>query len=154
MGAAEEVSGKFVVAGGDSAPVFDPAPHALDPVASLVGPAIVGDRLGARCGRGDHGLGVLGRQPVAQMVGVIGAIGHEPPDRSGAVEKTGCDSDIVDVTGSQDEDARPALGIDERVELARAATPGLAERLLEGPPFPPAAERCALICVLSIAARP
>jgi len=88
------------------------------------------------------------------MVGVIGAIGHQPADRSGAVEKAGSDRDVVDVAGSQDEDARPALGVGERVELARAAAPGLAERLLEGPPFPPAAERCALICVLSIAARP
>ena len=88
------------------------------------------------------------------MVGIIGTVGHQPSERAGAIEKACCDRDVVDVAGSQDEDARPALGVGERVELARAAAPGLAERLLEGPPFPPPAERCALTCVLSIAAKP
>lgn len=112
------------------------------------------DRLGARCGRGDHGLDPLGRQAVAEMVGIIGTVGHQPSERAGAIEKACCDRDVVDVAGRQDEDARPALGIGERVELAGAAAARLAERLLEGPPFPPPAERCALTCVLSIAARP
>ena len=88
------------------------------------------------------------------MVGIIGTVGHQPSERAGAIEKACCDRDVVDVAGSQDEDARPALGIGERVELAGAATARLAERLLEGPPFPPPAERCALTCVLSIAAKP
>ncbi len=85
------------------------------------------------------------------MVGVIGAIGDEPPDRSGAVEKARRNGDVVDVAGGQDEDARPTLFVRERVELAGAAAARFAERLPEGPPFPPAAERCALMCVLSIA---
>lgn len=71
----------------------------------------------------------------AQVVGVRGAVGDEPPDRSGMVEKTGRDGDVVDVAGGQDQDTRPAFGVGERVELARAATLGLAERLLE-PPLP------------------
>ena len=88
------------------------------------------------------------------MVGIIGTVGHQPSERAGAIEKACCDRDVVDVAGSQDEDARPALGIGERVELAGAAAARLAEGLLEGPPFPPPAERCALMCVLSIAAKP
>jgi hypothetical protein len=40
------------------------------------------------------------------------------------------------------------------VELARLPAARVAEGLDEGPPFPPAAERCALMCVLSIAASP
>jgi len=70
------------------------------------------------------------------------------------IEQAGRDRDVVDVAGGQDEDARPALGVGERMELAGATAPRLAERLLEGPPFPPLAERCALIWVLSIAAKP
>ena len=88
------------------------------------------------------------------MVGIIGTVGHQPSERAGAIEKACCDRDVVDVAGSQDEDARPALGIGERVELAGAAAARFAERLLEGPPFPPPAERCALTCELSIAAKP
>ena len=88
------------------------------------------------------------------MVGIIGAVGDQPPERAGAIEQACGDRDVVDVAGGQDEDARPALGVGERVELAGAAAARLTERLLEGPPFPPLAERCALTCVLSIAARP
>ena len=112
------------------------------------------DWLGARCGRGDHGFDPLGRQTLAQVVGVIGAVCHQPPERAGPIEEACCDRDVVDVAGGQDEDARPALGVGERVELAGAAAARFAEGLLEGPPFPPPAERCALTCVLSMAAKP
>ena len=88
------------------------------------------------------------------MIGVIGAVGDQATQRPGAVEQGRRDGDVVDVAGGQDEDARPAFAVGERVELAGAAAARFAERLLEGPPFPPLAERCALICVLSIAASP
>jgi len=154
MGTAEEVSGEFVVASGDAAPVFDAAPHALDPVAGPIGAAIVRDWLGAGCGRGDHSFGALGSQPMAQMVGIIAAVGDEPADRPGLVQKTCRDGDVVDVAGRQQEDAWPSILVGQRVELARPPAARGADRLLEGPPFPPAAERCALIWVLSIAAVP
>ena len=88
------------------------------------------------------------------MVRIVGLVGEQLPDWAGALDELCGDRDIVDVARGQDEDARPAFRVGERVELARAPAAGFAERLLEGPPFPPAAERCALMCVLSIAARP
>ncbi len=154
MYAAEVVARELVVSSCDAAPVFDSAPHALNAVSCPIGPLVVRDRVGARGRRGDDGFGALLGQAVAQVVGVISAVGDQSSDRSRAIEKPSCDSDVVDIARRQDEDAGPAFAVRERVKLARLAAAGFAERLLEGPPFPPAAERCALMCVLSIAARP
>jgi hypothetical protein len=137
-----------------AAPILDAAPHALDAVALFVGLLVVGDGFDAGLGRRDDSLGALSGEPSAQVIGVISAVGDEAPDRSVTVEKACRDGDVVDVSGRQDEDARAAFAIGERVELARPPAARGAERLLEGPPFPPAADRCALMCVLSIAARP
>jgi len=88
------------------------------------------------------------------MVGVVSAICDEPSDRPGQVEQGSGDGDVVDVAGRQQQDAGASLLIGQRVELARAAAARVADGLEERPPFPPAAERCALMWVLSIAAVP
>ena len=88
------------------------------------------------------------------MIGVVAAIGDQPSHRTGGLEEGPRDADIVDVTGRQQQDPRPPLTVGQRVELARFAAARLPERLEVGPPFPPPAERCALMCVLSIIATP
>jgi len=35
------------------------------------------------------------------VIGVVSAVGEEPADRSGKIEKIGGDSDVVDVAGRQ-----------------------------------------------------
>ena len=88
------------------------------------------------------------------MVSVISAIGDEPADWSCEIEEPRCNGDIVDVAGGQNQDAWPAMLVGQRMKLARPAPTRVADRLEERPPFPPAAERCALMWVLSIAAVP
>ena len=88
------------------------------------------------------------------MVGVIAAIGDQTADRAGSAQQGVCHGDIVGIPGREQQNAWPPVCIGQRVELARPPAARLAEGLGEGPPFPPAAERCALICVLSIAAVP
>ena len=88
------------------------------------------------------------------MVGVVSAVGDEPTDRPGKIEKSSGDSDVVDVARGQQQNARAPLLIGQRVELARPPAARMADGLEERPPFPPAAERCALMWVLSIAAVP
>lgn len=114
----------------------------------------MGDGFGARCGRRDDGRRAAFGEQVPQMVRVIRFVSHKVPDRAGALDQLYCDCDVVGIAGGQDEDARPAFAVRERVELTRAPAARGSERLLEGPPFPPAADRCALMCVLSIAASP
>ena len=60
----------------------------------------------------------------------------------------------MQVAWSNHEDAWSAGGIGQRVDLGGAAATRSADGLFEDPPFPPAAERCALTCEASIAAVP
>ena len=108
----------------------------------------------ARCGRGYDGFDPALGEQAPQVVGVVGFIGEQLADRAGSLDELCSDRDVVGIAGRQDEDARTPLFVGKRVELARAAAARRPERLLEGPPFPPAAERCALMCVLSIIAAP
>ena len=50
----------------------------------------------------------------------------------------------------QQEGERSALAIGDGVDLGVASTPADPDRLAMRPPFPPAAERCAFTCELSI----
>jgi len=52
--------------------------------------------------------------------------------------------------GSQQEGERTTVSIGDGVDFGVATAPAAADRLEVRPPFPPAAERCALTCVLSI----
>ncbi len=88
------------------------------------------------------------------MVGVVASIGDQPPHRTDPLQQGPCDADVVDVAGGQQEGTGTALVVGQRMELARLAATRLAERLEVGPPFAPPAERWALMCVLSIIARP
>jgi hypothetical protein len=60
----------------------------------------------------------------------------------------------VGIAGAQEEKARPSLGIGQGVDLGRAATARAADGFAVRPPFPPAAERWALMVELSIATVP
>ena len=88
------------------------------------------------------------------MVGVIGAVSDEPAEESGTIQKAGRNGDIVDVAGCQRQEPRPPFIVRQRVELACPSAARGTDRLFERPPFPPAAERWALMWVLSIAAVP
>src|SRR5712664_238632 len=87
-------------------------------------------------------------------MGSVAAIGDEAANRTDPLQQGPCDADIVDVAGRQQQGQRPAQPIAQRMELVRPAPARLADRLEVGPPFPPPAERWALMWVLSIIARP
>ncbi len=88
------------------------------------------------------------------MVGIVASIGDQPVDRASGLYQGSRDADVVDVSRGQQEHAGTTALITQRMELARFATARLAERLDVGPPFPPPADRWALMCVLSIIASP
>jgi hypothetical protein len=88
------------------------------------------------------GLGSTGDPPV----------GDKPLEGHEGGQERGCGRRIGGVAGGQQDPSRRLVG--RSVELACPAASRGAERLLESPPFPPAAERYALMCVLSIAASP
>ncbi len=57
---------------------------------------------------------------------------------------------VGDLATGQQEAERSTFAVGEGVELAVAAAPADPDRLEERPPFPPPAERCAFMWVLSI----
>ena len=88
------------------------------------------------------------------MVGVVAAVGDQASHWAGPLEQGAGDADVVDIAGTQQQDAGAAQAVCQGVELARLAAAREAERLDVGPPFAPPAERWALMWVLSIIDRP
>jgi hypothetical protein len=150
----EVVSGEFVVAGCYASPVFEPAPEALDEVAAFVSCSIVWD-LPDACGAGrDDGLGTTGVKHGADGVAVVAPVGDQPLEGAERINQRGGGCHVGGVAWREQYQPWAALFIGCRVELAGAAAPREADGLEEGPPFAPAAERCALMWVASIATVP
>ena len=59
---------------------------------------------------------------------------------------------IVSIAGCQHQGAWPPRLVGQRVNLGGTSATGSADSLRQRPPFAPPAERCALMCMLSIEA--
>ena len=88
------------------------------------------------------------------MAGVVASIRHQPPEGTGGLDQVARHDDVVGVAGAEQQDARPALIVHQAMDLGRPAAARAAYALDEGPPFAPAAERWALMEVLSMATSP
>jgi len=102
----------------------------------------------------DHCCDPAFRQPITEALGVVGPIGKQPSgwaDRRQEIARTG---KIMGIAGCDQECNWASQIVCQRVDFCRAPATRAADRVMEGPPFAPAAERCALICVESIAIVP
>jgi hypothetical protein len=97
----------------------------------------------------DHSLAASVCQPVAQLAGVVGAIGdqtlwgrHAPQDVAEADE-------VMNLARCQAEGQRPTVFVGQGMNLGRPSAARPADGIGKVPPFAPAAERCTLMCVLS-----
>ena len=84
------------------------------------------------------------------MVGIVTAVGDEAGHGSRGLDQPARHRDIVGVSCRQQQHARSPEGIGHTVDLGGPAPARAAYGLSEGPPFAPAAERCALMWVASI----
>lgn len=140
---------KLVVAGGDTPPVFELTEHSLDGVAFAVGLSIEG--MGAFSGRivGDDGSGAQFDEELAQAVAVIGRVGDADRRwRQGRDQGQG-NTGVTELTGRDLEGDRATKAVCCSVDFRRTPTARAPYGLGFGPPFPPAAERCALTWELS-----
>ena len=150
MDVAEEIGGEFVVSGGEAAAVFEAAEHALDGVAPFVeGFAEAAFPAAVAFGR-DVGDRTLFLDQVADAVAVIGAVGMDDAAPRQGVQQVLGSTAVGGLSGRQQEGERSALSVGDGVDLGVATASADADRLDVRPPFPPAAERCAFTCVLSI----
>ena len=140
----EEVVGSFVIARGDATEVFEPTEHSFDEVAAAVGLGVPGIGMFAcRVGR-DHRFDPSSGEPVPQFASVVGAVGQQPSRDGGAPQHLGGSDQVVGVACRDDQGAWPAELVSQGVDLGRAAAARRSDGVGEGPPFAPAAERCAL----------
>ena len=86
------------------------------------------------------------------MVCIVALVGEQTTERTGGANQCLSHADVVDVSGAEHEHARTPTIIDKDMQLCRPTAPGATYGLAEGLPFAPAAERCALTWVASIAA--
>jgi hypothetical protein len=149
-----EVSRELVVAGVDAPPVLQPPDGAFDDVPlavvalvkgmpSLPGGIVRDDRLGATLlQEGPQGIAVIGR--VGQAESRRGQRAQQRLSRTGVPRLTGRQQECEDAT----------RGIGDQMDLRAAPAARTPYGLEIRPPFPPAAERCALAVVLSIKCSP
>jgi len=101
----------------------------------------------------DDGLDAELAQEGAEGIAVVTFVGQKLFDAGNETDAGFGQRAFDDVAGRQDKNPRPAKLVDDRVNLAVFAAFGQADRLNLRPPFPPPAQRWALTCVASSAAR-
>lgn len=98
----------------------------------------------------DDGFGAAGFEPFAQGIAVVSLVGQKLLSGLGAADQALGDRTVVRLTAGQEEGKKTAFSIRDCVDFRISPAARAANRLSLRPPFPPAAERCALMCVLSI----
>ena len=129
MNSGKEISGKFVVACGDSAEVFELVEEALDEIAFAV-ERVVACPLHFAVGlwrdyRGDFVLG----ESLDQRIGVVGLIGEQGA-WIGAVDQRLRAGQIVRLPRRKHQFDRIAQGIDQGMDFGGQSAAGSADRLL------------------------
>ena len=99
---------------------------------------------------GNDGLGAAILQPLSERRAVISLVAEKLRGRLDATNQALGGWAIVRLATGQQEGKKAAFSICECVDLRVAPSARAANRLFLLPPFPPAAERCALMCVESI----
>ena len=86
------------------------------------------------------------------MVGVVAFVSQELLEGACGLDQGVGHADVVDVSGAEQQHPGPAALVDQAMDLGGAAPTRAAYGLEEAPPFAPAADRCALTWLASIAA--
>jgi hypothetical protein len=146
----KEVSGEFVVARGDAAPVFDPTEVVFDFVPPSIETLGTVGPLGGVAATGDDGQGAFILDLLADFRAVVGFVGRNGQWWLGSVEHVADDLAVMNLATRDSEVQRAALAIDDGVDFRRPTTAADADRLILLPPFAPLAARWAFTMVLSI----
>jgi hypothetical protein len=141
----EEVVGEFVVTGGDTAKVLQAAERGFDAPALAIALHIMADRALAVSAARDDRPGAGGLEAASQSIGVIALIGNETRQRPCVGEHLVGRPDVADIAGGETDDCRPPEQVRQGMDLGCLATARRADGLRPGPPFPPWAERWALM---------
>ena len=116
----------------------------------FVGPFVEAERLLSIGPVRNDGLGAALFQPVSQLGAVISLVAKQPGGRLDAANEALGRRTVMCFAAGQEDGKKTAFSICECVDLRVAPAARAANRLFLLPPFPPEAERCALMWVESI----
>ena len=146
-----EVSCELVIASCDASPILEAAEHAFDKIAATIGDLIEGMKSFASWVVRNDGDSPALFEEATQAIAVVSGIAGQAAARWNSADQGCRDSNVAKMAGRHfNGDGASAL-INNSVDFRRAAAARATNRLRLGPPFPPAAERCALAVVLSMA---
>ncbi len=140
-----EVCGELVVAGGNAAEVLEPTEGVFDQVSVAIAGPVMADRAFAAGAARDHRHGAGLTNGSAQRIGVISLVGQDIAGFASTLEQRRGDSDIGNVPRREGQREGSADGVGEGMDLGGLAAARGADRLRFRTPFPPKAERGALI---------
>jgi len=149
-GGGEEVSGEFVVTGGDTPPILDAAEVILDLVPSPVNSlGTIGFPDGG-ASAGNDGQSSFIPDLLAYRLAVVSFVGRNGERRACRVQNLFDNLAVMDLTARHDEVQRAALAVDDRMDFRAPPAAADADRLVLLPPFAPEAARWAFTMVESI----
>ena len=149
MDGCEEIAGEFVVASGYAPEILEPTEAPLDDVSAFVGAFVEmmqGDAVGFV---GNDGPCTTFEDQGAESVAIIAFVGKERVHRWRERQDIWCRGDVGVLAGREMQGVWPTKRIAQSMDFRGASAAGATDCLRAFPPFPPLAERCALIEVES-----
>ena len=149
MDGCEEISGEFVVASGYAPEILEPAEATLDDVSAFVGAFVEmmqGDAVGFV---GNDGACATLDDQGAESIAIIAFVGKKCAHRRRERQDIGRGGDVGVLAGREMQGVWPTERIAQSMDFRGASAARAANCLRAFPPFPPLAERCALIEVES-----
>lgn len=89
----------------------------------------------------DHGLDPTLSEFIAQAFSIVGPISQQAPWMPNHADQNAGTDEIVGIARRHQEGERTTNIVGQRVDLGGLTASGAADRVIEGPPFAPAAER-------------
>jgi ferredoxin len=144
------ISCQPVVSGRDTPEVLQPVEGALDTPAQFIETLAEAERVVPVAAIGNDRLSPALVKFLAQFGAVVGFVAEHAVGWLHAADQTLRDRAIVRFASGQEDGEKAPFSICECMDLRVAPSARAANSLLLFPPFPPDAERCALMCVESI----
>jgi len=149
LNSCEEVCSELVVASGDAPEVLETTKHALDGIAVAVEEGAEAAFPSAIFLKRDVRYGTAAFDQAANGVCVIGFVGEHKSTFGHGPEQRQSLRCVGGIAAGEQKGERTAAAVAQRMDFGVPSAPAHADGLRPGPPFPPAAERCAFTCVLS-----
>jgi hypothetical protein len=144
------INHELVISCRDTPPILEAAEGAFDDISPSVGDRVERPDLLSGWIVGNDWLGATRCKEVSQSIAVVGSVCCTQACRRQRLEQWNGNGGIAALPRCYSQGDWTATTIDNSMDFCRSAASRATDCLGIGPPFPPAAERCAFAVVLSI----